>query len=368
MSLLPIDQPVDVASAMKESLRRAFDDIKRVNVIVAGRSGAGKSTLLNAVFEGNLAATGQGRPVTQQTTEYTREGLPLAILDTRGLEMDQYEETVAGLERLIVERRSSADLEKQPHVAWVCIAEDSRRVEDGERKIVEMFARYDVPVVAVVTKARNDQGFSSEVHKLLPTVRNVSRVRALAEVDEEGNQLNQKGLPELIDLTAQLVPEAQRTAFVAVQKVNLELKKARALGYVRTAAASAATVALTPIPFSDAALIIPIQVTMIAGISVAFGLPVDKAFLSTIVTSSLTALGGTLVGRAIVSTLLKFIPGANVAGAAISAATAATLTTTFGQLYISVLAALHEANDGAPPTTEQVASALKSAIDRHQQA
>ncbi|MEN9797834.1 MAG: hypothetical protein RL653_1530 [Pseudomonadota bacterium] len=367
MALLPLDQPFDVTSAMKESLQKAFDDIKRVNVIVAGRSGAGKSTLLNAVFEGNLAATGQGRPVTQKTTEYTREGVPLAILDTRGLEMDQYQETVSSLEKLIAERRSSNDVDKQPHVAWVCIPEDSRRVEDGERKIVEMFARYDVPVVAVITKARNDQGFSAEVHNLLPTARNVSRVRALSEVDEEGNTLKQKGLPELIELTANLVPEAQRTAFAAVQKVNLELKKARAQKYVTAAAVSAAGVAAAPVPFADAALIIPIQVSMIAGISVAFGLPADRAFLSTIVSSSLTALGGTVIGRAIVSGLLKLIPGANLAGSAISAATAATLTTTFGTLYISVLSALYERNNGAPLEPGQVASELKSAIDRHTQ-
>jgi hypothetical protein len=53
------------------------------------------------------------------------------------------------------------------HVAWLCIGEDSRRVEDGDIEVCEMLARY-VPVVAVVTKARSDQGFRDEVQRLLP--------------------------------------------------------------------------------------------------------------------------------------------------------------------------------------------------------
>ncbi len=73
-------------------------------------------------------------------------------------------------------------------------------MEDGDIQVCEMLARY-VPVVAVVTKARSDQGFRDEVQRLLPQARNVMRVRALAETDDEGHTLQPRGLTELVDIT-----------------------------------------------------------------------------------------------------------------------------------------------------------------------
>ncbi len=349
--------------AIKAFEKVVREDLKRVNIVIAGRSGVGKSTLINAVFQGNMAETGQGRPITQSTTEYTKEGLPLAVLDTRGLEMEQYQRTLESLEKLVVERRNDSDIERQPHVAWICISEESRRVEEGESRLAEMFARHALPVVGVITKARNDQGFSHSVRSLMPTARNVVRVRALAEVDEEGNRLEQKGLAELIELTSTLVPEAQRTAFAAVQRVNLGLKKASAHRYVVGAASAAATIGAIPIPVSDAIALVPVQIGMLAGISVAFGLQVGPGFLSTLVSSSFAGLAGTLAGRAIVGGLLKLIPGAgSIVGGAISAATAALLTTTFGELYIALLAKLFEANHGEAPSPETVSAAFAQAV------
>ena len=54
---------------VKDALREALRERGHVNILIAGRSGVGKSTLINAIFQGNLATTGQGRPVTQDTLE-----------------------------------------------------------------------------------------------------------------------------------------------------------------------------------------------------------------------------------------------------------------------------------------------------------
>ena len=313
--------------------------------------------------QGNFAETGQGRPVTQSTTEYTKEELPLAILDTRGLELEKYQETLASLETLLEGRRSERDLERQVHVAWICISEESRRVEAGESRLAELFARFQIPSIAVITKSRSDQGFRDTVRALLPTVRNVARVRALAEVDDEGHALAPRGLGELIELTSTLVPEAQKTAFAAVQRVNLALKRARAQRYVVAAATTAATIGAVPIPFADALALVPVQVGMLAGISVAFGLPVGPGFLSTLIGSSFVGLAGTLGGRAIVSGLLKLVPGAgSVLGGAIAATTAAVLTTTFGELYLAVLGRLFEAHGGEAPAAAEVQAAFAEAV------
>ena len=77
----------DFAGVIDDKFRDALKKLGRLNLLVAGRSGVGKSTLINAVFQGNLAETGQGRPITKDIKAYSKEGIPLTLFDTKGLEM-----------------------------------------------------------------------------------------------------------------------------------------------------------------------------------------------------------------------------------------------------------------------------------------
>lgn len=93
-----------------------------------------------------------------------------------------------------------------------------------------------------------------------------------------------------------------------------------------------------PIPFSDAALLIPTQMTMIAGITVVFGIDVNKGIITALLSSTLGTGGATVLGKTVVSNLLKLIPGAgSVVGGVISAATAGVITAALGEAYISVM-------------------------------
>ena len=349
-----------LGAMIREKVQAAMKERGHATVLVAGRSGVGKSTLVNTVFQGHLAETGQGRPVTREIREYTKPGVPISLIDSRGLELDKYRDTLKELSRLLEERRHDPDASRHVHCAWVCISEDSRRVDDGEIKLVELLCHHAVPVLGVVTKARADQGFRAEVQRLLPDAKNVVSVRALHERLDEGIDLPPRGLPELVDATLSLIPEGHRTAFVAAQRVNLALKQKRARAVVASAAAAAAAVGATPIPFADAALLVPIQVGMLVGVSMTFGLDLDDAFYGTLLGSVPGTVGATLAGRAIVGGLLKLIPGAGSAiGGAISGATAATITTTLGQAYVSVLAKLLEASHGELPPAEAVVTQMK---------
>ena len=93
----------------KETIQKATAERGHINVLIAGRSGVGKSTLINAVFQQHLAETGQGRPVTQNTREISKDGIPITIFDTRGLEMSQFKETLSELERVIKDRGNDKD-------------------------------------------------------------------------------------------------------------------------------------------------------------------------------------------------------------------------------------------------------------------
>ncbi len=356
---MAVAEDFNFADSVKNALRKALKERGHVNILIAGRSGVGKSTLVNSIFQGNLATTGQGRPVTQNTREIRKEGIPLSIFDTRGLEMADFSKTVGDVRSFVAERSGSLDPNQHIHVAWVCISEDLRRVEPAEEELVTILSQH-VPVIVIITKARTDGGFQAEVQKILPVAKNVIRVRAVAEELDEGYILKPMHLHELVDLTMQIVPEGLRRAFTAAQKVDIDLKKRQSHAIVLTAAASAAGIAAVPIPFSDAVGIVPIQIGMLAGISVTFGLSLDESFFTTIVGSIVTGAGGTLAGRAIVSSLLKFIPGVgSVVGGTLAATTAAALTTAFGEAYIAVLEMLFIKNNGEPPTSQEVAKAVK---------
>ncbi len=352
----------NVEDTVKNAVNEALRERGHVNILIAGRTGVGKSTLINAVFQGNFATTGQGRPITTKTREIRKEGVPLSIFDTRGLEMADFNETLGALKTLINERTRLPDHNQHIHVAWVCIAEDSRRVEPAEESLVKMLADRNIPVIAVITKTRSDQGFRQKVIEILPDVRNAVSVRAVQEVlDDEDVVLKPKGLKELVELTMEVVPESLRRAFTAAQKVDIELKRTQSHLIVAGFATTAAGAAAVPIPFSDAIAIVPIQVAMLAGISATFGLSVDKSFLSTLLGGVIAGAGGTMAGRAIVSSLLKMIPGAgSLAGGAIAATTAAALTTALGEAYIAALDMLFVKNDGEPPTTDEVTEAFKA--------
>src|SRR5712671_3121247 len=99
----------NLAELVKKALDEALRERGHVNVLVAGRTGVGKSTLVNAVFQGEVATTGQGRPVTANTREIVKEGVPLSIFDTRGLEMADYAASLKALRSFVAERQQEGD-------------------------------------------------------------------------------------------------------------------------------------------------------------------------------------------------------------------------------------------------------------------
>ncbi|KPQ06663.1 MAG: hypothetical protein HLUCCX10_17720 [Algoriphagus marincola HL-49] len=312
---------------------------------MAGKTGVGKSTLINAVFQGNFATTGQGKPVTKETREIKKDGIPLRLYDTRGLELKEYKETFKELESFVKNKNNDSNPLNHIHMAWICIDESSRRIEDAEIELCNLLSNH-MPVIAVITKASSDEGFRIKVQNLLKQAKNVIRVNSVAKTLDDGYVIKPSGLIELVDLAMEIIPEAQKSAFAAAQRVNIQQKKNKSHAIVATAATAAATTGAIPIPFSDAAALVPIQVGMLAGITAVFGFEVKRAFLSTLVSSTITGTGATLVGRTIVSNLLKMFPGVgSVAGGAIAASTAAAVTVAFGEAYITTLTYLLKNKD-----------------------
>ncbi len=357
---MAVSSDSDFASVIKEAMRKAKENCGHINVLIVGNTGVGKSTLINAVFQGDLASTGQGRPVNQHIEEITKEGIPLSIFDTRGLENKDYPKILAELKTEIGKRGQSPDPKQHIHIAWVCILEDSRRVQQAEEDLIGLLTKLNIPAIAVVTKARADNGFRDEVVKILPDTKDVLRVQAKEEYLDNGSVNPVHGLQELVAKTMLFVPEAQQRAFTAAQKVDINLKKKIARPIVMVAATSAATIGLAPVPFSDAVGIIPIQIGMLAGVSATFGLSVDAVALTTLLGSIFAGAGGPLAGRVLIANLFKMFPVVGtIAGGVISGTTAGALTAMLGEAYIAVIARLFQQNGGELPTFSEIAEAFK---------
>ena len=146
------------------------------------------------------------------------------------------------------------------------------------------------------------------------------------------------GLEVLIKVMGEALPDELMDTLQHVQIACLEEKKRRAQAAVATAAVAAAGEGAAPIPFSDCALLIPTQVGMIASITVIFGFDVNKSIITALLSSSIGAGGATLLGKTVVTNIIKFIPGAGtVIGGAISAGTAGVITAALGETYIGIM-------------------------------
>ena len=216
-----------------------------------------------------------------------------------------------------------------------------------------------MPVLGVITKARSDEGFRAEVQDLLPQARNVVRVRAIAETLDDGHKLPSMGLEDLVEVTMQLVPEGIRHALAAAQRVSLRHKRQQARLTVVSSSGVAAVTAATPIPFADAAVLVPVQIGMLARVSVLYGFDVTRSYLKGLVTAAIGPTAATVGGKSIVANLLKLLPGAGTAvGGVVSATTAATLTTVLGELYIAALDAAFAKSGSELPEPAKVEAEL----------
>ncbi len=357
------DESFNIGEMFKKAAEAAMKERGHANILIVGKTGVGKSTLINTVFEGRIAETGQGRPVTQHMKRYSKEALPVSIYDTKGLEVKDYKPILKELMDKIRELNRSDKADEHIHAGWMCIAEGSRRIEEAEIDLAKAIDEQNIPVIVVITTAVSDQGFKEEVENQFPMARNVVRVNSLPYEMDEGLVAPVKGVEVLVDLTMEVIPDGQKSAFAAAQRIKLEHKVTRSRIAVGTAATAAAGLGAAPVPFSDAVGIIPIQITMLATISAFFGIDVTKGFLTTLVGGTFTTLSGTMAGRALVGSFLKFFPGAgSIAGGLVSGGVAAALTTAFGEAYIAVLKKLMADNPDHTPSASDIADAFKEKL------
>lgn len=360
-------QVVDFVQVADEALKKAQQMSQETsdgfNIFVVGKSGVGKSTLINAVFGEKLAKIGSGSPKTQNIKEYKSKDF--SIFDTKGLELEDYDSTKAQIADFLAQKQVGNE-DEQIHIAWLCIAESGRRIEKADIELWELLQKNHIPSILVITKAEQDKDengelFSQLVKKEFKT-EDVQRVRALQIEDDEGNLKKVKGIDMLVSKTYFLAPQAKRNAFGRKQiydkAMQRQERKKRADSIINRYTAAAGTVAISPIPFSDIALLLPTQAAMIVHISSIYDLELSLESAKKLSLAFGAVVGVGFAARAVVANLTKFIPiVGSVAGGAINAGVAGTITKLMGEAYIAYL------DDNAENLSEAVQKLSKDIIE-----
>ena len=337
-----------MAQQCLDAINDKIKNLKTLNIMVVGKSGVGKSTLINSLFRGNFAETGLGRPVTSEIRKKVKKDYPLAIYDTPGFELSSGQQNKVKDEILDIIRNgfASKNINDAIHCIWYCVnVGGNRTFDESEINWLKEFTSENkvtqVPIIVVLTQAvpkKKASEMKNHVEKEnLDIIKVVPILAQDMDFDEE-YIARAYGLDHLIDIMAEVLPNELQNTLQNVQKASLESKKKAAQALVATAVAGSFGEGFAPIPFSDAALLVPTQVGMIAGITVIFGLDISKSFLTSFVSATIGSAGATVLGKAIVSNLLKLIPGVGtVAGGLISGTTAGLLTTALGSAYIMIM-------------------------------
>ncbi|WP_109477537.1 GTPase [Paraburkholderia sp. C35] len=314
----------DFAGKAKEEYEKIRRELKRPNILVCGGTGAGKSTLINLTLadEKLRAAVNAGRPVTQVVEKY--QGELITVYDSPGYESGEssqkkYKETVLDL---IFRNKNST--ENRIHMAWYCISQGNDRVLDIDIQTINGIRKVDVPLAVVLTQADKGEQGGFEKLKALLEKECPDGVRVFETSQNPSLGL---GVDPLLKWAMACLDESLRTAFISSSNVSIETKLEEGRNITLQHIGIAAGIAASPIPWSDAPLLLGNQATLMGRLASLWNLPSITSAISSVLPGQIVST----VGKSAAGNLIKMIPGVgSVAGALINAGVASAMTAGIG--------------------------------------
>lgn len=299
-------------------------EIKKVSILVMGGTGTGKSTLVNCVFKKDIAKAGAGRPVTRGIDLYENDYL--RVYDSEGYESgDQNQSHYNQLIKKFLDEKA-ASVNTDVHLVWYCVSTPSARFTDLDVEFINTAVqKYKKSLCVVLTKI--DIGTEEQFEALTKAIKDpCPNIPVFASSIEEIPIKN--GLDALDQWSREQLDKSLRESFMSVSNRDLEAKESEGEKIVRQHVTGAFAVGFSPIPFSDAPLLIANQMGLLVRICLLWDMASLKQF---IVASSAVEMVMAQIGKTLVSSLLKLIPGiGTLIGGVISGTVAAGLTFALG--------------------------------------
>lgn len=318
--------------------------MEKGNVLVIGNSGVGKSTLINAVMGDEVAPTGWGTSgTTKELQIYESEQLPFRIIDTIGFEPSFLKEQKAihAIKKWSKESAAEGQEEKQINLIWFCIDGTSRKLfEKTIKDLSKATAMWEsVPLVVVITKSYSiperaeniemvnnafakQKKYSKNLKKVIPVVASKYELNDYAFAPPEG-------ISDLIEITNELMPEGLQAGEKDLATFVLKRKKVLAQSCIYAFTTGAVAVGAIPIPFSDAAILAPLETTEINILAKIYG--INKGEESKQLFKSLIEVGTVSAAAKALISGLKAIPGINIAASVLNAVVAGAIVIAMGE-------------------------------------
>ena len=328
----------------EEKFFKSCSGKETVNIIISGKTGVGKSSLINYIFGKEVAKIGVGMPVTQEIKCYHLEKDNVNLYDTKGIEAEDYEQTLANIQDFLDEKQKSKDENAHIHIAWLCISEKSGRIETADVRLLDILENCGIPTIVVFTKrdTLKESKFVKKVidEKMLEKSRAFVRVRnvkEMFEIDDEIVVLNPKGAQELLHETYKYISEGRQNAVKKAQtiilKERLETMAKEAADATNKYAFLAAGIGATPLPFPDSIALAALQTKMIIDINTIYRVDAGTHTFTDIAAALISITGIAQIGK-LAANLLKIIP---VIGWAANGAVAGSITGAIGLGYSEYL-------------------------------
>ncbi|GAA2767349.1 GTP-binding protein [Streptomyces paradoxus] len=332
------------------------------NLALFGDSGAGKSTLINTVFGVKLAPTGIGNRQTTHVRFYrVPDDGPIGIYDTPGFEIGAGDlPTLIAKIESILKRPGRGPTSEPIHAVWFVVNPSANRFLDSHANMVRALDDLGLPVFVVLTHVVGDVIGQKAVllreaitKRGLPLAAGKVFLVNSIEVVTPKSTYPIHGVRELLDSTVKAIPEAARTAAMTAQRLDFTVQRARS-EHVILLAVNAALGAHAAPPVVDMAALLAVHGGMMAGISVAYGVPVDVKSLSNLLWRILVGSVAIKEGagwlaeelakraaeeagkKAAAKGLVKFVPGLNFVVGAVSTIIGAPMMYIVGHAWMDV--------------------------------
>ncbi len=296
------------------------------NILVLGKTDSGKSSLINTIFSKEIATISNSKSKTSSFDEYYGKNHErfVNIIDSRGYELqkDTPESYFEEINKKVADMTKEA---KNIHLVWYAISIQGTRIEDFDLNVLKKLISIEeikqrICVVFTRCDENNEDGSIAKSFRDILS-KEIESIRSFETSNRENLRLE---LDEMIAWSTEAIDDNDvRECFVASQTHNLEAKKAQAKKVTIAYCGSAAAIGESPVSFSDAALLVPLQLTMVVHITKIYG--IDS--MAKVSASSISGVVISQIGKTLAGSLLKLIPivGSWVGGA-INAAVASAIT------------------------------------------